>query len=45
MCIRDSLWGETACITLAAVGFVLQALLISGSPVRVLRCLPAPAAP
>jgi predicted MFS family arabinose efflux permease len=43
--VVGSLWGETACITLAAAGFVLQALLISGSPVRVLRCLPAPAAP
>ena len=36
-------WGEAACIALAAVGFVVQALLITGSPVRVLRRLPAPA--
>ena len=36
-------WGEGACIALAAVGFVVQALLITGSPVRVLRRLPAPA--
>jgi predicted MFS family arabinose efflux permease len=34
-------WGEGACIALAAAGFVLQALLITGSPVRVLRRLPA----
>jgi predicted MFS family arabinose efflux permease len=34
-------WGEGACLALAALGFVLQALLISGSPVRVLRRLPA----
>jgi predicted MFS family arabinose efflux permease len=38
-----SQWGELACIALAAAGFVLQALLITGSPVRVLRQLPAPA--
>ncbi|HSW25380.1 MAG TPA: MFS transporter [Burkholderiaceae bacterium] len=43
--VVGSLWGETACLVLAAVGFVLQALLISGSPVRVLRSLPAPVAP
>ena len=42
--VVGSVWGEPACIALAAVGFVLQALLISGSPVRVLRSLPAPAA-
>ncbi len=36
-------WGELACIALAALGFVVQALLITGSPVRVLRRLPAPA--
>jgi predicted MFS family arabinose efflux permease len=36
-----SQWGEPACIALAAAGFVVQALLISGSPVRVLRRLPA----
>lgn len=36
-----SLWGEAACIVLAAAGFALQALLISGSPVRALRHLPA----
>lgn len=39
-----SLWGESACIALAAAGFAVQALVISGSPVRVLRNLPAPAA-
>jgi len=43
--VVGSLWGETACLVLAAVGFVLQALLISGSPVRGLRSLPAPVAP
>ena len=43
--VAGSLWGETACITLALVGFVVQALLISGSPVRVLRQLPVPATP
>jgi predicted MFS family arabinose efflux permease len=42
--VVGSVWGEPACITLATAGFVLQALLISGSPVRVLRSLPAPAA-
>jgi predicted MFS family arabinose efflux permease len=36
-----SQWGEPACIALAAAGFVVQALLITGSPVRVLRQLPA----
>jgi predicted MFS family arabinose efflux permease len=36
-------WGEAACIALAAVGFVVQAALITGSPVRVLRRLPAAA--
>ena len=39
-----SLWGEAACLVLAAAGFAIQALVISGSPVRVLRSLPAPAA-
>ncbi|HTP73817.1 MAG TPA: MFS transporter [Burkholderiaceae bacterium] len=39
-----SLWGEAACIVLAAAGFAIQALVISGSPVRVLRSLPAAAA-
>jgi len=43
--VVGSLWGETACLTLAAAGFVLQAVVISGSPVRVLRNLPAPVAP
>jgi predicted MFS family arabinose efflux permease len=43
--VVGSLWGESACLALAAAGFVVQALLISGSPVRVLRHLPAPAAP
>lgn len=37
-------FGEVACLALAALGFVVQALLITGSPVRVLRHLPAPAA-
>src|SRR5262245_43334812 len=40
--VVGSLWGEPACLALAAAGFVLQALVISGSPVRVLRQLPAP---
>lgn len=39
-----SAWGVSACIAVAAAGFVIQALVISGSPVRVLRSLPAPAA-
>jgi hypothetical protein len=43
--VIGALWGETACIALAAAGFVVQALLISGSPVRALRQLPQPAAP
>ena len=38
-----SLWGATACVVLAAAGFALQALLVSGSPVRALRSLPAAA--
>lgn len=38
-----SLWGAPACIVLAAAGFALQALLVSGSPVRALRSLPAAA--
>ncbi len=42
--VIGALWGEAACLALAAAGFVVQALLISGSPVRVLRRLPAPAA-
>lgn len=41
--IVGRVWGEGACIALAAAGFVLQALLISSSPVRVLRQLPAAA--
>ena len=36
-------WGAPACLVLAACGFVLQALLISASPVRVLERLPATA--
>jgi predicted MFS family arabinose efflux permease len=36
-------WGEAACLALAALGFGVQALLITASPVRVLRQLPAPA--
>jgi len=43
--VVGSAWGETACIMLAAVGFVLQALVISASPLRALRSLPVPAAP
>lgn len=39
-----SQWGAAACIALAAAGFVLQALVIGASPVRVLQRLPAPAA-
>jgi predicted MFS family arabinose efflux permease len=39
-----TLWGEPACIVLAAVGFVVQALLISASPVRLMRTLPPAAA-
>ncbi|HSW06332.1 MFS transporter [Aquabacterium sp.] len=33
-------WGEPACLVLALAGFVVQALVIFGSPVRVLRQLP-----
>jgi predicted MFS family arabinose efflux permease len=36
-------WGEVACLALAAVGFCVQALLITASPMRALRRLPAPA--
>jgi predicted MFS family arabinose efflux permease len=39
-----AMWGEAACIAIAAIGFVVQALLITGSPVRALRQLPAAAA-
>jgi len=42
--VVGGLWGESACLTLAAVGFVVQALVISSSPVRVLRSLPVPVA-
>jgi predicted MFS family arabinose efflux permease len=35
--------GAEACLWLAALGFVLQALVIAGSPVRVLQVLPRPA--
>lgn len=35
--------GAAACLWLAALGFVLQALVIAGSPVRVLQVLPRPA--
>jgi len=38
-----SVWGEAACLVLAAAGFAVQALLISGSAVRVLPGLPAAA--
>jgi predicted MFS family arabinose efflux permease len=34
-------WGEPACLLLALAGFVLQAWLILGSPVRALQRLPA----
>lgn len=37
-------WGEAACLWLALAGFVLQALLILGSPVGGLRRLPLAAA-
>lgn len=33
-------WGEPACLVLALAGFAVQALVILGSPVRVLRQLP-----
>jgi predicted MFS family arabinose efflux permease len=36
-------WGESACLWLALLGFVLQAAVIVGSQVRTLRRLPAPA--
>jgi hypothetical protein len=35
--------GAAACLRLAALGFILQALLICVSPVRVLPRLPQPA--
>ena len=35
--------GEQACLVVAAIGFVLQALIITGSPVRVSRALPGAA--
>ena len=38
-------FGVTTCIVLAAIGFVVQALVILGSPVPRLAALPAPAAP
>jgi predicted MFS family arabinose efflux permease len=41
--IVGAMWGEAACIALATLGFVVQALVISASPVRVLRQLPAAA--
>ena len=34
-------WGEAACLWLALAGFVLQAVVIAASPVRVLPHLPA----
>ncbi len=36
-------WGESPCLWLALLGFVLQAAVIVGSQVRTLRRLPAPA--
>ena len=35
-------WGEAACLWLALAGFVIQAALIAGSPVRALMQLPTP---
>ncbi|MCM8614283.1 hypothetical protein [Accumulibacter sp.] len=35
--------GATVCLWLAALSFVLQALVIAASPVRVLQVLPKPA--
>jgi predicted MFS family arabinose efflux permease len=37
-------WGEAACLWLALAGFVLQAVVIAASQVRLLLRLPAPAA-
>jgi len=36
-------YGESACLVVAAVGFVVQAVIITASPMRSLRRLPAPA--
>ncbi|WP_027351724.1 MFS transporter [Halotalea alkalilenta] len=36
-------WGESACLLVALVGFILQAMVILGSPVASLRGLPAAA--
>jgi predicted MFS family arabinose efflux permease len=36
-------YGESACLVVAAVGFVVQAVIITASPMRSLRQLPAPA--
>lgn len=33
-------WGEPACLVVAAIGFVVQAVIITGSRVRTLRQLP-----
>jgi len=38
-----AVWGEPACLLLALFGFVVQAWLIFGSPLRALQRLPAPA--
>lgn len=37
-------YGESACLVVAAIGFVLQAAVITASPMRSLRTLPAAAA-
>ncbi len=34
-------WGEQACLVVAAIGFVVQAVIITCSRVRTLRQLPA----
>lgn len=39
--IVGAAWGEPACLLLALAGFLLQAWLILGSPVRALQRLPA----
>ncbi len=36
-------YGESACLVVAAIGFVAQAVIITASPMRSLRQLPAPA--
>jgi len=41
--IVGATWGEPACLVLAFAGFVVQALVITGSAVRRLRRLPSAA--